>query len=462
MQKKDYKIDLLNGDLKKIIIKLGTPIAIGSVVQMLYNLADTYWLGRLGRSAVSAPVISFHILFLLIGVGIGFSVSGTSLVSQYTGAKDIDNANKVSGNLLVLLMIIAVAFVAVLFPFSEGLLKLLKTPGDTFSQTLSYFRISLVGIPFAFPFFVFHAVFNGYGDTRTPLKIELFSAIANIIFDPILIFGYFGFPALGVEGAAIVTVVSRAVASVVGLYILFSGKRELKITKSSLKPDKKITGMIVKTGIPAAFGMAGASLGFIVLIGFVNQFGTAVISAYGIMSRIVHLYAMPAMAIASAVTAIVGQSLGAGNVDRASVAVKTGAKLMLIILTPFIILSTFFGHIFTSFFIPGDMLVESISSTMFLIISPSIIFFALGSVLNGAFQGSGYTVPVMVSNLLRVWVFRIPIVYVISFLILKGPGHSGASTGIWWGMFFSNLFAFFIIYFWYMRGKWKKVRISEQ
>ncbi len=460
--KKEYKIDLLTGDLKKIIFRLGTPIAIGSAVQMLYNLADTYWLGRLGRSAISAPVISFFILFLLIGLGIGFSVAGTSLVSQYIGAKDRDSANKVSGNLLFIMSVISISAVVLLLPFSSEIFKLLKTPEDTFVQTVSYFRISLVGMPFAFPFFVFYSVFNGYGDTRTPLMIELFSALINIILDPVFIFGYFGLPALGVNGAALVTVGSRAIASAAGLYILFSGKRGLKVSLRMLIPEKRIIRMIMRTGVPAAFGMAGASIGFIVLIGFVNQFGTAVISAYGIMSRIVHLYTMPAMAIASAVTAIVGQSLGAGDVRRASLSVLTGIKLMLFILTPFIILSTFYGKYFTAFFIPGDKLVENISSSMFLIISTSVLFFALGSVLNGAFQGSGYTIPVMVSNLLRIWMFRIPIVYLISFVILKGPGNPGAQNGVWWGMFFSNVFAFFIILIWYLPGKWKKVRINDK
>ncbi|MEN8222617.1 MAG: MATE family efflux transporter [Acidobacteriota bacterium] len=458
--KKDYKIDLLKGDLKKNIIRLGTPIAIGSAVQMLYNLADTYWLGRLGRSAISAPVISFFILFLLIGLGIGFSIAGTSLVSQYIGAGEKDKASRVSGNLLFIMGSLSVVSVALLLPFTEEIFRLLKTPGDTFAQTVSYFKISLAGMPLAFPFFVFYSVFNGYGDTKTPLMIELISATINIVLDPILIFGHFGLPALGVDGAAIVTVGSRAIASAAGLYILFSGRRGFKIDLKMLIPDKKLTRLIMKTGIPAALGMAGASLGFIVLIGFVNQFGTAVVSAYGIMSRIVHLYAMPAMAIASAVTAIVGQSLGAGDVERASKAVKTGGKLMLIILTPFIVLSTFYGEYFTKFFIPGDQLVNSISSSMFLIISPSVLFFGLGSVLNGAFQGSGYTVPIMVSNILRVWAFRIPSVYILSFIILGGPGNKGAHIGIWWGMFISNIFAFIIIYFWYISGRWKKARIS--
>ncbi len=459
--KKNNRIDLLNGDLKKTIFRLGTPIAIGSAVQMLYNLADTYWLGRLGRSAVSAPVISFFVLFLLIGLAIGFSIAGTSLVSQYIGSGEQGKANKVSGNILFIMGALSIISVVLLLPFTEEIFRLLKTPEDTFAQTVSYFRISLVGMPLAFPFFVFYSVFNGYGDTKTPLKIELVSALINIILDPIFIFGYFGLPALGVDGAALVTIGSRAIASAAALYILFSGKRGLKIDLKMLVPDKKFTKLIMKTGVPASLGMAGASLGFIVLIGFVNQFGTAVISAYGIMSRIVHLYTMPAMAIASAVTAIVGQSLGSGNVKRAEEAVKTGSRLMLYILTPIILFSTFYGEYFTRFFIPGDQLVDSISSSMFLIISPSILFFGLTSVLNGAFQGSGYTVPVMVSNIFRIWVFRIPLVYLISFVLMGGPGNPGSYNGIWWGMFISNFCAFFIIYFWYLSGRWKKARISS-
>lgn len=457
----DNKPNLLTGDLVKTIIKIGYPVALATFVQTLYSLADTFWLGKLGRNALSAPVISFHILFFIISIAIGFSMAGTSLVAQYTGAKQKEEVNKTTGNLLVYLTIFSIIIAVLGVIFAEKLLTLLRTPAGAFASTRSYFRIMVIGMPFAFPIFVYQSVMNGYGDTKSPLKIEFISALINLLLDPVLIFGWFGFPALGVKGAALTSAITRGIASVIGIYLLFSGKKGIKLKPKHLKPDFKLFPLMLKIGIPASIGMSGASLGFMVLMGFVNLFGTPVVSAYGIASRVIHFFTMPAMGITSAVTAIVGQNLGADNLQRAKEAVTKGIYLMLVIIIPAILFMVIFGKSLTIFFIPKDELVHRLGQTMFYIISPSVLFYGLSTVLNGAFQGSGFTVPVMVTHLSRIWLFRIPFVYILSMIILKGPSDIGASVGIWWGMFFSNLFAFVMIFIWYLRGKWLKARIKN-
>jgi putative MATE family efflux protein len=461
MSKIENKPDLLTGNMVKTIIKLGYPVALATFVQTLYNLADTFWLGKLGRNALSAPIISFHILFFIISIAIGFSMAGTSLVAQYTGAKQQEKANKITGNLLVYLGIFSLIITALGLTFDKALLTLLKTPAEAFAPTRSYFRIMVMGMPFAFPIFVYQSVMNGYGDTKSPLKIEFISALVNLALDPVLIFGWFGFPALGVPGAAFTSVITRGIASAIGIYLLFSGKKGIKLKPAHLKPDFKLTPMMIKIGIPASIGMSGASLGFMVLMGFVNLFGTPVVSAYGISTRVIHFFTMPAMGITSAVTAIVGQNLGANNLERAKTAVVKGIYLMLAIVIPAVVFMVIFGKSLTMFFIPHDHLVHRLGQTMFYIISPSVLFFGLSTVLNGAFQGSGFTVPIMVTHLSRIWLFRIPLVYILSSIILKGPGDIESSVGIWWGMLFSNFLAFVMILLWYWRGKWAKARIKQ-
>ncbi len=460
MLKRDTKIDMLEGNLAKTIIKLGYPVALATFVQTLYNLADTFWLGKLGRDALSAPIISFHIIFFIISIAIGFSIAGTSLVSQYIGARQKERANLSAGNLLVYLLLLSLMFTVLGLLFEQKLLALLKTPVDAFETTRSYFRIMIMGMPLAFPIFVYQSVMNGYGDTKSPLKIEFISAFINLVLDPLLIFGWFGFPALGVQGAALTTAVTRGIASAVGVYLFFSGKKGIKLKVKHLKPELKLFSLMVKIGIPASLGMSGASLGFMVLMGFVNLFGTPVVSAYGIATRVIHFFTMPAMGIASAVTAMVGQNLGAGSLNRARKSVIKGMQLMLAIIIPAILFMLFFGKALTIFFIPHDRLIHQLGQTMFYIIAPSILFFGLSTVLNGAFQGSGFTIPVMVTNLSRIWLFRIPFVYLLCMVILKGPGDINSSVGIWWGMFFSNLLAFVMISLWYLRGTWAKARIE--
>lgn len=461
MKKKDG-LNLLEGNLVKTIIKLGYPMALASVAQTLYNLADAFWLGKLGKEALAAPVISFILIFFVLSIGIGFSVAGTALVAQYIGAGEKENAYKSAGNLLTYLVLFSVLFGIIGVMLDKQLLSLLKTPGDTFELTRSYFRIMMLGMPLAFPIFVYQSVMNGYGDTISPLKIELITAVINLVLDPVLIFGWFGFPALGVKGAALTTIITRGLASFIGLYFFFSGKKGIKLKLKHLKPDLKFFPLMFKIGIPATVGMAGTSLGFIVLMGFVNMFGSTVTSAYGIVMRVLHFFMLPAMGISAAVTAIVGQNLGADNAKRAKEAVAKGILLMLWVIIPAVIIIELFGKQVTVFFIPGDPLIHRIGQTMFYITSPSLIFFGLFAVLEGAFRGAGFTVPSMVANLAQIWLFRVPFVYVVSFVLLNGPEDIHASVGIWWGLLFSTFATFLLILIWYLKGTWAKARIHEK
>jgi len=458
---KNREINLLEGNLARNIIKVGYPMALGSLAQTLYNLADAFWLGKLGRNALSAPIISFFIIFFLISIGLGFSISGTALVSQYTGAGKKESANRSAGNLLSFLVLISIVFGGLGLLLDKTLLGLLKTPAETFDLTLSYYRIMMIGMPLAFPIFVYQSAMNGIGDTVSPLKIILVTTGINLILDPLLIFGWLGFPALGVSGAALATVITRGMASAAGLYLFFSGKKGIKLKPFHLKPDRKISALMFKIGVPSAVGFSGASLGFIVLMGIVNQFGTAVISAYGIVMRVIHFFMLPAMGISAAVTAIVGQNLGAGNIQRAKSTVGKGMMMILAIIIPAVIITAIFGKEVTRFFIPGDPLIHWLGQTMFYITPPSLIFFGMSTVLEGAFQGAGYTVPVMVNSLARIWLFRIPFVYILSMVILNGPADIDASVGIWWGMVFSNAASFLLLLTWYKKGKWAKTRIDK-
>ncbi|MCP5053290.1 MAG: MATE family efflux transporter [bacterium] len=454
--------NLLEGNLTKSIIQLGYPMALGSLAQSLYNLADAFWVGKLGREAISAPGISWFILFLFIAVGLGFSTAGTSLVAQYIGAGEKEKANNTAGTLLVYLTVISTVLSLFGFIFARPLLELLETPPDAFDMTLSYFRIVVAGMPLTFPMFVYQSAMNGYGDTISPLKISLFTAFINLVLDPLLIFGWLGFPALGVEGAAITTVITRALASGIGLYLFFSGKKGIKLTLRHLKPDINLTPLLTKIAIPSCIGFTGSAMGFIVLMGIVNRFGTPVVSAYTIGMRVIHFFMLPAMGVSAAVTAIVGQNLGAGQIVRAKRVVSKGIMLILAIVVPASLLMAVFGKQVIQFFIPGDPLVQEIGRMMFFIAPMSVIFFGWSSVLEGAFQGAGYTMPVMVTHIARLWVFRIPLVYLMAFVIMGGPGNVAAATGIWWGMVLSNAGSVTMMALWYKKGKWAQARIKKE
>ena len=449
MKQKDLSDKILEGNLLKAILFLGWPLALSSVIQTFYNLIDAYWLGKLGRAQLAAPFISFQLIFFIISFAMGMSMAGTSLVAQYTGAKENKKARQVAGHLLLFNLILIFFFSVVGYIFSSPLLKLLETPQDAFLPTLTYFRAMLIGLVIAVPFFIYQGVLNGYGDTISPLKLQAITIGINLILDPVMIFGWLGFPALGVLGAAIATIISRAIASVIGLYELFKGTKGIKLTFRCFKPDFEIFKKIVKVGLPASLGMSGSSVGFIIIQGVINTLGSAVVAAAGIGFRMVHLFMLPALGISSAITTIVGQSLGADKIKRAKESVFLGLKIIVSFLIPAMILIAYYGKYIMIFFIPADPLVQEIGAKMFYIVAPSVIFFAIFRIYAGAFQGSGHTMPVMITSLLRIWIVRLPLVWILA--LKFNLGH----YGVWWGMLSSNIFVAAFIFILYLKGSWQ-------
>jgi len=447
---------ILEGSLRKAILTLGWPIALSSVIQTFYNLVDAYWIGKLGKAQLSAPFISFQLVFLFISFSIGFAIAGTSLVAQYTGSKDEMKSNIVASHVLMLLTVLILLFSIIGFFSAETLLKLLETPKDAFGYTMDYFKIMFAGLTFAVPFFVYQGILNGYGDPVSPLKVQAVSVGINLLLDPMLIFGWLFFPELGVQGAAIATISTRSLASFLGLYHLFKGQKGIKLSLKCFIPHYKIFLKIIKVGLPASLGISGSSLGFVLVQGIINSLGSAVIAAAGIGYRMVHLFMLPAIGISSAVTTIVGQNLGADNIKRAKESIKLGMRIILMFLVPAMIITSFSGEFIMKFFIPGDEIVQLIGIKMFYILPSSVIFFAIFRVYSSAFQGSGRTVPIMTTSLIRIWMARLPVIWLL--VIKFSMGH----YGVWFGMLFSNVVVAVLMFILYNRGKWQKPVIKDK
>ncbi|RLC48599.1 MAG: MATE family efflux transporter [Candidatus Cloacimonadota bacterium] len=439
--------DLLYGSILKSLVLLSVPVMLSNFSHTLFNLVDAFWVGKLGKEAFSAPTISFPIIFFIISFGSGLSVAATALIAQYTGAGKKDKSEIIAGQVITVMLFFSLVISTLGIIFLNNILSFLKVPTSVWNYTHQYIFIILLGMPVYFIFIAYQGIRFGLGDTFTPMLIQFIVVGLNIILDPFLIFGIWIFPRLDVKGAAIATVFSRAVAAIVIIYWIVRD-REINIKLKHLIPNFNYIGKILKIGLPASLGQSGTSLGFILMISFVNRFGASVISAFGIGNRIVILAMLPAMGIASAVATIVGQNLGADNIKRA---VKIIWYAMAMVASILLIWSTFtfvLGQYVVKFFINNEEVIFY-GKEFFKIVPYSTVFFGLAFIMNGAFQGSGHTVPVMIVTLSRLWVFRIPISYFLAFKLNYG------AKGIWWGFFISNVLAGILAYVIFISGKWK-------
>ena len=494
--KRDRSVNVTDGDLFKPLLILSAPIVLSQILNVGYNLADTYWVGRLGSDAVAALSYSWAIVFLMVSVGGGLTVAGTVLVSQYKGAKDFRRSHHVAGQTLSFVTIVAFVFGVAGFALSPWMIRLVGAePGtDAYVYAVNYTRIIFASVVFMFWFFIFDALSRGWGDTRTPLYLMIISVTINVIIDPFFILGFtdnpmfewadafatvlvgtlavvpgivggevttfagFGewlyaetaFTGFGVEGAAIATVISRGIAAGVGLYLLFSGKVGLEPSLGDLKLRPSTVRKIVDIGAPVATEQGVRAFGITVLTALIALAGTEAVAAYGIINRLSSLMFLPALGLARGTETVVGQNLGARQTDRAKRAVKLSSMVIVSVFAVVIAIAYPFAEPIVSFFIEGESApqVVEFGAAYILIAGPSYVFLGVFQIMLGGLRGSGSTRAAMVLSIQELWVFRIPIA---AFAI----GYLGMGVyGVWWAIAISYVLSAITTGIWFLRGTW--------
>ncbi|MCK5759842.1 MAG: MATE family efflux transporter [Candidatus Delongbacteria bacterium] len=481
MKKIDIKhIDLTTGSIWKNLLKLSIPIMLANLLQTFYNLTDTFWLGKLtsGRDSVAVVGMSFPLVFFISSFGIGFSIAATSLSAQYKGAGKIDEIKKIFAQYIILLIAFSIIFLAGSLYLIDDILSLINTPEHIMSDATIYLSYILPGMVFMFIGMLYQSFSHGFGDTVSPMKIQLISVGLNILLDPILIFGIGFIPSMGIRGAAVATLFSRFVAAILGIIFIFKRLHMIVPKFNELVPDKEVLKKIIKISLPSSLGMSMTSFGFVFLQGFVNSYDTVIMSAHTIGNRVTSLFMMPAMGLSQALASVVGQCLGAKKIERARKSIKTTFIAIFTFLTPINILIFIFGGYLIQFFV-NDPEVISKGVRMFKILSVASFTFSIIHVFMGTFNGAGYTKYVMTINTARLWLFRIPLVYILSGRFLEYsvfatdnflrttlkyfaiPLKDHPWEALWWSMVISNLITLMIVMLLYKRGKWTKGTIHQ-
>lgn len=465
-------VDMTEGRLLKPLFVLSLPVVVSQMLQVAYNLADTFWVGRLGQEAVSAISFSFPLVFFLIGIGGGFTAAGTVLVSQHRGANSSDGVRHVAGQTIAFVAIFSVVLAIVGYFITPYALSLMGTvPGTTVHHmAVTYTRTIMIGVYFMFGFLIFEALLRGYGDTRTPMYLMALGVILNVIIDPFLILGFkdnvlftwigfehteqslytlTGFEGFGIQGAAFATILSRGVGTIVGLWLLFSGRVEIAVSVSDLRPDFHQYKTIIDVGAPMSIAETLGPLTLVVLTAVVALTGPETVAGYGIGNRVLSVLFLLPIGIAKATEAAVGQNIGAQKVARARRSVRLSSLLVSLPLLVASLLLFIFAEPIVAVFIEGPGASEVIlhGAEYIRIFGLTLVFFGIFRVLIGAFQGSGSTKTAMMLSLMALWIFRVPPPY-----ILLSIGYG--TLGLWYGMAFGNIAGTIITAGWYLRGTW--------
>lgn len=454
---------LTEGELARPMARLAWPIVVTQLLMVAYNLTDTLWLGQFSTDAVAAISLAFPLIFLFISVGGGFTVAGSTLVAQYTGASSERSAGTVAGQTLSFITAIAVVVGIAGYFLTDQLLGVLPSSPATAGQVVplaaEYMSVFFLGLPFLFGYFVFSALMRGYGNTRAPMLIMAVSVAVNVVIDPILIFGWGPAPRLGVAGAAVATITSRGLATLLGLYVLFGTNAGPDVFLADFRPRLEYIRKIVSVGVPSALEQSASALGFITLTGMVVTFKPEVVAAYGLGNRLTSLVFLPALGLGRATNTIVGQNLGAGKPERAERAVKLAAKVGAGTMFGVAILTVFFAEPAVGIFIGTGT--EAAAETIRLgaeylrVRAVEFAFIGVLQVVLGAYRGAGNTKTALAFSLVALWLGRVPIVYFLSFVQGLGP------AGIWIGMAAGQIIGAIAAAAWFTRGTWKASVIDQ-
>jgi len=455
------------------LLALAGPLTATQLLQVAYNLTDTFWVGRLGTDPVTALSFSWPLIFLLISLNGGITNAGTILVSQHVGAGNDDRLDHVAGQTIAFVGVLSVvvgALGAVLAP--QLLVAIGATPGTAVhTMAVTYTRIVVLGNVFTFSFYVFMALLRGWGDTTTPMYLMVLSVVCNIALDPFLILGFAGnplfgwvglggvqaslltatgFTGFGVAGAAVATVLSRAIAAVVGLWLLFGGRVGLSLTPRDLLLQRETVAKIVRIGVPGAIDQSTQSIAAIVMTALVATVSADAVAAYGIGNRFISLVWLPTVAMGMSVETVVGQNLGGGHPDRArrtvyvAVAILTAAFLVVGALT------VWYADSIVALFVTGPAAgpIVDHGATFLRIVAPTWVIMACYHMMNGAFYGSGSTRMAMAIGVTTLWGVR-ALVAVLLVLVF-----SFGAAGAWYAIALSNVTAAVAGAVFFFRDRW--------
>lgn len=436
---------ILQGPISRALLRLAGPVVLANVLQTVYQLTDTFWVGRLGAVAVAAVSFSFPITFLFIAIGGGVTIAGTILVAQYEGRGDPRQVNYIAAQTYTLVTIAAILLTGIGYVLAAPTLRLMGAAPEVHTLATGYLKISFLGLAFVYGYFVFQALLRGVGDVKTPLLIVLGTVLLNFVLDPLFILGWGPVPALGVAGAAAATVGTQGLAAVVGAWLLLSGRRPIRLHLHDLRPDWELAGRIARLGFPASVEQSTRALGLAALTTLVAGFGSEAVAAYGVGSRIFSFVLIPALGLGMATSTVVGQNIGAGQRERARRTASIGAWIAFGTLTVAGLAAFGWAKPIVAAFVPGEPAVIESGARFLRLMSLTWGFVGVQIVIGGGFSGAGKTFVSMALALISLWALRFPLAFILS------ERTSLGLDGVWWAFPVSNVVAAALAVGWFVR-----------
>jgi putative MATE family efflux protein len=453
-EKAAFTGDLTQGPILKTLIAFSVPMLIGNVIQTLNGSINAIWVGRLiGESALAATTNANGVMFLLFAGVFGLGMATTVRVGQHFGARDVLAARRTFGSGLGFCVAFAALVGAIGWFASPALLRVLATPAGSMEQALVYLRVTFVTMPFGTVSMMLGMGLRGAGDSKSPLHAMVLTVVLDILFNPLLIRGFGAIPAMGIAGSAISSGLANLAGVLLLVWNLYAKDLPLRLRGPELGfliPRQEELAYIVTKGLPMSGQMLLVSSAQIVMIGLVNREGIDATAAYGASMQLWNYLQMPAFAISSGVSAMVAQSIGAGQHQRVSEVTRAGMLsniAMTGVLAAVIVVAS---HPLLALFLGSDSPALPIAQHMQYVVTWTFVVMGAAMIMSGTMRSYGVVVMPLIFQTITLYPVRLGFYFGL-YPWLK-------DNALWWSFPVATCVSAMLTWLLYTRGSWRAGR----
>lgn len=396
------QVDMTYGDISKQLFMFTIPILLSQILQQFYNIADTAIIGRyIGTDALAAIGSTGLLISVIVNFFIGLSTGISAVIANQFGANEYDKLKKSISTSLAVSVLLGIVFTIGSLIFMKPIINILQTPKGVYSLAIDYLKICFLGITFQLLYNIGTAILRALGNTKDPLYFLIFSCILNLILD-ILFIVYFGW---GVKGAAIATLISQILATLLVMYKIMSLDDNCKLSLKQIKIYKGYTKDIFLVGLPAGLQAIFMSISSLIIQSSINSFGAEAMAGMTIFAKVEGFLYFPLFSLGLAVTGFVGQNFGAKEYERVKEGINISLKISVYTSLIFIIILNIFAPYILRLFTNAAVIKVGLESIR--IVFPSYVLYAMNQIYIGSLRGIEKTFEPMLISLFAHCIFRV-------------------------------------------------------